>query len=175
MHFVQVRHSVVVINLNLLHSSGISQSERCNRWRLRNDEGHAVPSVMKLIEKVTDEEVDGMIPETDVDDTQCSEQLVDVSVPQIADRIVEVVTALHGSESHNEPSHRLSTCRDRHTVWWRTSVKILSPPQQVANAQDAKKQSEIIKKTVQQKNPIIHEKMNQVSKQKGHSIPSQHI
>ena len=49
---------------------------------------------MKLIEKLTDEEVDEMIPETDVDDTQCSEQLADVSVPQISDRIVEVVTAL---------------------------------------------------------------------------------
>ena len=70
---------------------------------------------MKLIEKLTDEEVDEMILETDVDDTQCSEQIVDVPVPQIADRIVEVVTALHGSESQNEPSHRSSTCRDTHT------------------------------------------------------------
>ena len=71
---------------------------------------------MKLIEKLTDEEVDEMIPETDVDDTQCSKQLADVSVPQIADRIVEVVTALHGSESQKEPSHRSSTCRDTHKV-----------------------------------------------------------
>ena len=71
---------------------------------------------MKLIEKLTDEEVDEMIPQTDVDDTQCSEQLADVSVPQIADRIVEVVAALHGSESQNEPSHRSSTCRDTHKV-----------------------------------------------------------
>ena len=54
---------------------------------------------MKLIEKLTDEEVEEMIPEIDVDDTQCSEQLADVSVPQMADRIVEVVSALHGSES----------------------------------------------------------------------------
>ena len=36
----------------------------------RNDEDHEVPSVMKLIEKLTDEEVDEMILETDVDDTQ---------------------------------------------------------------------------------------------------------
>ena len=36
------------------------------------------------------------------------------------------------------------------------------------------KQSEIIKKTVQRKNPIIHEEMNQVSKQKEKSIQSQH-
>ena len=77
----------------------------------RNDEDQAVPSVMKLIEKLTDEEVEEMIPEIDVDDTQCSEQIVDVSVPQIADRIVEVVAALHWSESQNEPSHRSSTCR----------------------------------------------------------------
>ena len=62
---------------------------------------------MKLIEKLTDEEVDEMIPETDVDDTQqCSEQIVDVPVPQIAERIVEVVTAFHRSESQNESLHR---------------------------------------------------------------------
>ena len=71
---------------------------------------------MKLIEKLTDEEVDEMIPETDVDDTQCSEQIVDVPVPQIADRIVEVVTAFHGSESQSESLHRSSTCQDTHKV-----------------------------------------------------------
>ena len=81
----------------------------------RNDEDLAVLLVMELIEKITDGEVDEMIPETDVDDTQCSEQRADVSVPQIADRIAEVVSALHGSESQNEPSHRSSTCRDTHT------------------------------------------------------------
>ena len=74
--------------------------------RERNDEDQAVPSVMKLIEKLTGEEVDEMILETDVDDTQCSEQIVAVPVPQIADRIVEVVTALHGSESQNEHMSR---------------------------------------------------------------------
>ena len=36
----------------------------------KNDEDHAVPSVMKLLEKLTDEEVDEMILETDVDDTR---------------------------------------------------------------------------------------------------------
>ena len=66
---------------------------------------------MKLIEKLTDEEVDDMILETNVDDTQCSVQIVDVPVPRIAERIVEIVTAFHGSESQNEPSHRSSTCR----------------------------------------------------------------
>ena len=81
----------------------------------RNDEDHAVPSVMKLTEKLTDEEVDEMIPETEVDNTQCSEQIVDVPVPQIAERIVEIVTAFHGSESQTEPSHRSSTCQDPHT------------------------------------------------------------
>ena len=38
----------------------------------RNDEDHAVPSVMKLIEKLTDEEVDDMILETDVDENTLS-------------------------------------------------------------------------------------------------------
>ena len=104
----------------------------------RNDEGHAVPSFMKLLGKLTDEEVDEMILETDVDDTQCSEQIVDVPAPQIAGRIVEVVTAFHRSESQNESLYRSSTCHDTHTTWWRRSSKILSLPQQVANAQGAK-------------------------------------
>ena len=86
--------------------------ESANQNVAINDEDQAVPSVMKLIEKLTDDEVDEIIPETDVDDTQCSEQLADVLVAQIADRIVEVVTAFHGSASQNEPSHRSSTCRD---------------------------------------------------------------
>ena len=81
----------------------------------RKDEDHAVPSVMKLLEKLTDEEVDVMMLETDVDDTQCSEQIVDVPVPQIAERIVEVVTSFHGSESQNESLSRSSTCQDTHT------------------------------------------------------------
>ena len=51
----------------------------------RNDEDHAVPSVMTLLEKLIDKEVDEMIMETDVDDTQCSEQVVDVQFPQIAE------------------------------------------------------------------------------------------
>ena len=103
----------------------------------RNDEDHTVPSVMELTGKLTDEEVDEMILETDVDDTQCSEQIVDLPVPQIAERIVELVTALHWSESQNEPWHRSSA--RRHTQkWWRRSSKILCLQQQVVNAQDAK-------------------------------------
>ena len=98
-----------------VHSSGIlRQPERCNCWRERNDEDQAVPSVMKLIERLTDEEVDEMILETDVDDTQCSEQIVEVPVPQITERIVEVVTAFHGSKSQNESLYRSSTCQDTH-------------------------------------------------------------
>ena len=93
---------------------------------------------MKLIEKITDEEVDEMILETDVDETHCPQQLFDVPVPQIAERIVEVVTAFHGSESQNESLHRSSTCQDAHTKWWRRSSKILNLTQQVANALDAK-------------------------------------
>ena len=46
-----------------------------------------------------------MILETDVGDTQCSEQIADVQVPQIADRIVET-----------------------HTKWWRRSVKDSQSP-----------------------------------------------
>ena len=71
---------------------------------------------MKLIEKLTDEDVDEMILETDVDDTQCSEQIVDIPVLQIAKRIVEVVTAFHRSESQNESLYRSSTCQDTHKV-----------------------------------------------------------
>ena len=82
----------------------------------KSDEYHAVPSVTKLTEKLTDEEVDEMILETDVDETSCPQQLADVSVQQFAERIVEVVTAFHGSESQNESLHRSSTCQDTHTV-----------------------------------------------------------
>ena len=71
---------------------------------------------MKFAEKLTDEEVDAMILETDVDDTQCSEQIVDVPVPQIADRTVEVVTAFHWSESQIESLYTSSTCQDTHKV-----------------------------------------------------------
>ena len=81
----------------------------------RNDDDHTVPSVMKLTENLTDEEVDETILETDVDDTQCSEQIVDAPVPQIADRIVEVVTAFHMGESQNESLYRSSTCKNTHT------------------------------------------------------------
>ena len=81
-----------------------------------NDEDQAVPSVMMHIEKLTDEEVDEMILKTDVDDTQCFEQILDVPVLQIAERIVEVVTAFHMSESQNESLYRSSTCRNTHKV-----------------------------------------------------------
>ena len=37
------------------------------------------------------------------------------------------------------------------------------------------KQSKIIKSTVQRKNPIVQQKINQVSKQKKNSIQNQHI
>ena len=67
-----------------------------------NDEDHAVPSVMKLSEKLTDEKVDEMILDTDVDETHCLQQLFDVPVPQIAEGIMEVVTTFHESESQNE-------------------------------------------------------------------------
>ena len=37
------------------------------------------------------------------------------------------------------------------------------------------KHSKIIKNTVQRKNPIVQHEINQVSKQKGNSIQSEHI
>ena len=102
----------------------------------RNDEDHTVPYVMKLIDKLTDEDVDEMISETDADDTQCSEQIVDVPVPRITDRIVAVVTAFHGSESQSESLHRSSTCQDTHKVM-ETIVEDSSSKLRT-NAQDAK-------------------------------------
>ena len=84
----------------------------------RNDEDRTVPSVMKLIEKLTDEEVDEMILETDVDDTQCSEQIVDVPVLQIAERIVEVVS-WHSTGANPRTSH----CTDRQHVRTHTHSK----------------------------------------------------
>ena len=89
--------------------------------------------------KLTDEELDEMILETDVDDTQCTEQIVDVPVPQIADRIVEVVTTFHRTESHNEPLHRSSTCQNTRTH--KVMEKIVKDSQSLTaslNAQDAK-------------------------------------
>ena len=80
----------------------------------KNDEDHAVPSVMKLTEKLTDEMVDEMMLETDINETQCPQQLADVSVLQIVG-IVEVVTAFHGSESQNESLHKSSTCHNTPT------------------------------------------------------------
>ena len=56
-----------------------------------------------------------MILETDIDDTQCSEHIVDMSVLQIAARIVELVTAFHRSESQNESLYRSSTCQNTQT------------------------------------------------------------
>ena len=79
----------------------------------RNYEDQAVPTVMKLIAKLTGKDVDEMILETDAEETHCPQQLFDVPVPQIADRIVEVVTAFQASESWNESLHRSSTCQDK--------------------------------------------------------------
>ena len=42
---------------------------------------------------------------TDVDEAHCPQQLFEVPVPQIAEGIVEVVTAFHGSASRNESLH----------------------------------------------------------------------
>ena len=56
----------------------------------RNDEDHAVPSVMKLIEKLTDEEVDGVILETEVENTS--------SIPRerIPERLIVQIVNMSG-------------------------------------------------------------------------------
>ena len=46
--------------------------------------------------------------------------------------------------------------------------------QQVVNSVEVK-QSEIIKNTMQRKNPIVQQKINQASQQKENSIQCQHI
>ena len=129
-----------------------------------------------------------MIPEIDVDGTQCSEQIMDIPVPQIAERIVEVVTAFHRSESQNESLHRSSTCQDTHkvmeknvkdsssmfrthrmrrlsqdTIQQRVGEQVVNKHvQQVVNSVEVK-QSKITKKTVQRKNPIVQQKINHVA------------
>ena len=147
---------------------------------------------MKLLEKHTDEEVDEMILETDADDTQCSEQIVDVPVPQIAERIVEVGTANPRTSrctdrqrvrTHTkvmekivkDSSGKLRTHRMRRlsqdTIQQRTGEQVVNKHvQQVVNSVEVK-QSKIIKNMGQRKNPVIHEKINQVSKQQGELDP----
>ena len=137
---------------------------------------------MKLSEKLTAEEVDEMILETDADDTQCSKQLADVSVPQIANIIVEVVTAFHRSESQNESLYRSSTCQNTHKVMEKIVKDSQSPA--ASYAQDAKSVSRQDpaanwRTSCEQARPAsrrhIHEKINHVSKQKGNSIQNQHF
>ena len=78
-----------------------------------------------------------MILETDVDDTLSSEQIVDVPVLQIAERMLEVVTAFHEKRIPERVVVQIVNMSG-HTQWWRRSSKILNLQQQVANAQDAK-------------------------------------
>ena len=103
---------------------------------------------MKLIEKLADGEADEMILATDVDDTQCSELIANVPVPQIADRIVEVDTAFHGSESHSESLHRSSTCQHTQSDRRRSS-KIQAASYERTGCEDCFKKrssSELVKK-----------------------------
>ena len=86
-----------------------------------------------------------MILETDADDTQCSKQLADVSVPQIANIIVEVVTAFHRSESQNESLYR--------------SSKILNLPQQVTHRMRRVSQDRIQQRTGEQ---VVNKHVQQV-------------
>ena len=92
----------------------------------------------KVIEKLTDEGVDEMILETDVDDTQCSEQIV--HVPGVL-RLQKESWKLSQHSTGANP--RTSRCTDRqhvrtHKVMEKIVKEILNLPQQIANAQDAK-------------------------------------
>ena len=86
--------------------------------------------------KFSDEKVDGMILETDVDEMYCTQQLFEVSVPQIAKRIVEVVAAFHGSEF--QVVAQIVTCQTHTKVVEKIIKDSLSLTQQVAIALDAK-------------------------------------
>ena len=57
-----------------------------------------------------------MIPEIDVDDTQCSDQIVDVPVPHIAERIVEVAQQSTGANPRMSRSTGRPHVRDTHKV-----------------------------------------------------------
>ena len=75
--------------------------------------------------KLTDEEkVDEMIL-SDVDETHCPQQLVDVPVPQIAERIVEVVT-----QHITSANPGTSRCTDRqHVETHKVVAKIIKDSQ----------------------------------------------
>ena len=72
---------------------------------------------MKLIEKLTDEEVDEMIPEAGVDDAQCSEQIVGrTSSSDRRKNRGSLSQHSTGANPQNESLHRSSTCQDTHEV-----------------------------------------------------------
>ena len=157
----------------------------------RNDEDHTVPSVMKLTEKLTDEDVDEMILETDVDDTvlwadrgrtSSSDRRQNRgschSIPQerIPERVVvQIVNMSEHTHVDGGNRQRFSTSRSKlrtrsmrrlsqARIQQRTSEQAVNKHvQQVVNSVEVT-QSEIIMTTVQRKNPIIHEKINHVSK-----------
>ena len=134
--------------------------------------------------------MDEMISETDVDDTQCSEYIVDI-------RPLKLFTTFHHSVCWNEPSHRSSTCK--HHKWWRRSSEFLKITQRVENTQDKPqnvsrqektansrtscgrtgpasrkplevKKHKITKTDVQRRNPIIQDK-GQSRDQAGRDFP----
>ena len=69
--------------------------------------------------------------------TQCSEQIVDIPVLQIAEGIVEVDTAFHRTESQTESLHRSSTCQDTQSGG-EDRQRFAISRRKFANAQDAK-------------------------------------
>ena len=97
-----------------------------------------------------------MILEIDVDDTQCSQQIVDVPVPQIGQRFSISRSKLR--------THRMRRLPQGTTQQWAGEQVVSKHVQQVVNSMEVK-QSKIIKNTVQRKNPIIQQKINQVRKQ----------
>ena len=86
----------------------------------RNDEDQAVPLVIDLIEKLTDEEVE-MILETDVDDTHSA--LSRSWTCQFLRSQKESWKLSQHSTGANPGTSR----QDTHTKWWRRSSKILNP------------------------------------------------
>ena len=149
---------------------------------------------MKLIEKLADKEMDEMILETDVDETHCPQRFADVPVPQnrgiprerIPERVViQIVNMSVHTQSDGEDRQRFAISRSKlrthrmrrlsqDTIHQRTGERVVNK-----HVQQCRKLSggEAVQDLQEDRteNPIVLQKINQVSKQKGNSIQSQHI
>ena len=78
-----------------------------------------------------------MILETDVDDTQCSEQIVDV--PASSDRLKESWNLpQYSTGASPEPLHRSSTCQETHNGDGEDRQRFSIPSSKLPDAQDEK-------------------------------------